>query len=59
MVIDKYSDIDNNSVTFNMTRVFIEIVSLSLEEEGSSMELVNSLIDNGTYLSTLRLHKTY
>jgi hypothetical protein len=46
-VISQYGNIDGNSVTFNMTLVFIEIISLNLEEDGASMELVNSLIEQG------------
>ena len=46
-VMDKYSAIDGNSVTFCMTRVFIEAVSLTLAEEGSSVDLVNQHIAAG------------
>ena len=49
-VMAKYASIDGDSVTFGLTRVFIEIVSLNLEEEGSSLDLVNSLIEEGTVL---------
>jgi len=36
-----------------MTQVFIEIISLNLEEGGASMELINSLIDEGLLIRFL------
>ena len=43
-VIEKYESIDNGSVVFLYTLVFIEIVSLQLEEEGASNQLIDACI---------------
>ena len=43
-VIQTYQGIDNHSAVFSYTSVFIEIVSLSLQEEGASMGVITDLL---------------
>lgn len=43
-VIEKYASIDNHSVVFLYTLVFIEIVSLQLNEEGASKIVIDECI---------------